>query len=284
MPKIPIAKYHGCGNDFLLVHAADVAGLDLRPLTLAACDRHTGIGADGLIIVESDPLEMRFYNADGSSAPMCGNGIRCVAAFCLQEGMVQYMRFPIRTGAGIKVPVVCNLDPFEVAIDMGSPEYERERIGFRGPEPWGYRLVVQGRTVRLYSFFLSTVHTVWFVKDALDDSLLPFAEAIHRDPIFAEKSNVDLVQVLDRRTIRMRTWERGAGLTLACGTGACAAAVAARKLDLCEEEVKVRLPGGQLRIAVDPDKRVEMTGPARRIMKGTYDYGSTGVDPIHRDR
>lgn len=267
---IELSKYHGCGNDFLLAHAGAVEGRDAAALAVAACDRRTGIGADGLIVVEPEPLTMRFYNADGSRAPMCGNGIRCFAKFCLDEGVVEADEFPVRTGAGTKTVRIVSREPFLACVGMGAPDYDPAAIHVSSGPTWGFELEALGRTARLYSFFMSTVHTVWFVGDAMDDSLLPAAEAIHRHPMFQEKTNVNLVQVVDEATIRMRTWERGAGLTLACGTGACASALAARKLGLCGGEVDVLLPKGRLHISVGPDERVQMTGPARRIAKGTY--------------
>ncbi len=268
---LELSKYHGCGNDFLFAHAAAVEGLDPAALASAACDRHTGIGADGLIVVEPEPLTMRYYNADGSVAPMCGNGIRCFARFCLDEGIVEADEFPVRTGAGVKTVRIVSREPFSARVDMGAPDYDPAAIHVAPGRPtWGFELEALGRTARLYSFFMSTVHTVWFVEDAMDDSLLPAAGAIHRHPMFQEKTNVNLAQVVDASTLRMRTWERGAGLTLACGTGACAAALAARKLGLCGGEVDVLLPKGRLHISIGPDERVQMTGPARRVAKGTF--------------
>lgn len=269
MPELPVTKYHGCGNDFLMVHARDAAGMDLASLIVEACDRRTGIGADGLIVVEPEPLEMKYYNADASPAPMCGNGIRCFARFCLDEGLQSGDRFSVRTGAGQKTVQIVSRDPFLVKIGMGGPDYDPAAIHTDGPV-WGERLEVMGREVCLYSFFLSTVHTVWFVDDAMDDRLLPIAEAVHRHPMFREKTNVNMVQAVDRDTLRMRTWERGAGLTLACGTGACAAALTAWKLGLCGTEVNVLLPKGRLQISIGADEQVQMTGPAEKIMKGVY--------------
>lgn len=269
MSELPVTKYHGCGNDFLMVHAHDVEGLDLAPLIVRACDRRTGIGADGLIVVEPEPLEMKYFNADASPAPMCGNGIRCFARFCLDEGLVSGDCFPVRTGAGIKTVQIVSQEPFQARIGMGKPDYAPAAIHTGGPV-WDYKLEIMGRAIRLYSFFMSTVHTAWFVDNAMDDRLLPVAEAIHQHPLFPEKTNVNLVQVMDENTLLMRTWERGAGLTLACGTGACAAALTAWKLGLCGAETDVLLPKGKLHISIGPDEEVHMSGPAEKIMKGVY--------------
>lgn len=268
-----LTKYHGCGNDFLILPESAAEGLELEPLIVAACDRHTGIGADGFILVRENPLTMLFYNADGSAAPMCGNGIRCFARYCLDEGVTDAAKFPVQTGAGEKTVEIVRRKPFLARIAMGKPDYRPASVGVDADGPlWDYALGVDGKTVTLTSFFLSTVHTVWFVDDAMDDCLLPLAEAIHRHPFFKEKTNVNLVEVVDRGTIRMRTWERGAGLTLACGTGACSAALAAYKKGLCGPNVTVRLPKGELHIEIQPDESVMMTGPAQRIMKGEYEY------------
>ncbi len=271
MREISLAKYHGCGNDFLLVRAEAVQSLDLKPLIVSACGRRTGIGADGFIVAESDPLEMKFYNADGSSAPMCGNGIRCFARFCLEEGIAQGDSFAVQTGAGVKTVRIVSRDPFQAQISMGGPDYDPAAIHTSGPV-WDVSLEIAGQAVSLCSFFMSTVHTVWFVDDAMDERLMPVAEAIHCHPMFGEKTNVNLVQVVDGHTLRMRTWERGVGPTLACGTGACASALTAWKKGLCGPEVTILLPKGQLQIQIDPDEQVRMTGPACRILKGVYCY------------
>ncbi len=271
--RLNLTKYHGCGNDFLILPESAAQGLDLTKLITAACDRHSGIGADGFILVRKQPLTMLFYNADGSAAPMCGNGIRCFARYCLDEGVADAVSFDVQTGAGVKTVEVVRREPFLARIAMGKPDYRPASVGVDAEaQLWNYPLDVDGETVTLTSFFMSTVHTVWFVDDAMDDRLLPLAEAIHRHPFFREKTNVNMVEVVDRSTLRMRTWERGAGLTLACGTGACASALAAYKKGLCEQAVTVRLPKGELRIEIMPDESVFMTGPAHRILKGDYEY------------
>ncbi len=272
MIELPITKYHGCGNDFLIVHAAAVADLELEPLIVAACDRNSGIGADGFIVVEPEPLEMRFYNADGSAAPMCGNGIRCFAKFCADEDLTGQEVFPVRTGAGVKTVRIISREPFEARIDLGRPDYDRAAIGVPEGKTWGRELEILGRTVRLYSFFMCTVHTVCFVEDVAEDGVLTVAEAIHRHPIFTRKTNVNMVQIVDRNTLKMRTWERGVGPTLACGTGAGASVVTARRLGLCDAEADVLLPKGKLHISVGENERTALTGPAERILKGVYEW------------
>ena len=229
--EIPVIKYHGCGNDFVLIHEADVQTLDPAALAVKICNRNTGMGADGMILAKQNPTTMLFYNADGSMAPMCGNGIRCFARFCKEEGIAHGDQFAVLTGDGIKKVEIIEEEPFQCRIFMGEPKDDPKALG---------------KEVTLCSLFLATVHTVWFVEDAFDDALLPIAREIHQHPFFPQKTNVNMVQVIDRNTIRMRTWERGVGLTLACGTGACASVVTAYRKGL--------------------------TGPAQRVLKGVYYY------------
>lgn len=304
--QIPVSKYHGCGNDFIMAREEAAEGLDRTALVRAACDRHTGIGADGMIFVKQHPLEMIYFNQDGSRAPMCGNGIRCFAAFCYDEGICTDALFPVQTLAGEKTVKRLGTDPFFVQIGMGKPDYRPEKLDLdteelqkleqanaENPFPqeektklvqpdaaaktkaviWGLPAALSacgGKTVRLYSFFMSTVHTVVFVEDAFS----PENEAIGREichlPLFSKQTNVNFVQVIDKTHLRMQTYERGCGITLACGTGACASVVCAHRLGLCSAEASVELRRGTLQIALDKEEAVQMTGPAARIMKGTF--------------
>lgn len=271
--EIPVTKYHGCGNDFVLMHESDVKHIDPSALAVEICNRNTGIGADGMILAKQNPLTMLFYNADGSMAPMCGNGIRCFARFCKEEGLASGEQFAVLTGDGVKKVEVTQEFPFQCRIFMGQPKDDPKALGMSGKETlWDHELTVQGRKVTLCSLFLATVHTVWFVEDAFDDALLPLAREIHQHPFFPLKTNVNLVQVIDQNTIRMRTWERGVGLTLACGTGACASVLTAYQKGLCAQNVTVELAKGKLEVEICDDESVYMTGPAQRVFKGGYFY------------
>lgn len=266
------AKYHGCGNDFIILREEDTAGSALDRLIPAMCDRYTGIGADGLILVRTQPLTMLFYNCDGSRAPMCGNGIRCFAKFCLDEGIVAEDQFAVQTLAGVKTVTVKSREPFFAQVAMGRADFSPQAVGVECSGPvLNFPVQALGKTIRVDSFFLSTVHTVWFVDDPEDRETQRLAGAICENPIYREKTNVNMVQVLDRKTIRMRTWERGVGMTLACGTGACAAVLDAYRLGKCENETEVILPKGRLTIRIDEDGSVWMSGPAERIIKGVYE-------------
>ena len=161
--NIQVSKYHGCGNDFIIARASVLSGIDLADLARHACDRHTGIGADGFIAVAEDPLEMIYYNQDGSRAPMCGNGIRCFAAFCHDEGIMIQDAYDVQTLAGMQKVKVLQEEPFQVRIDMGMPSDALEQIGIESPI-WGMPLrLFDGRTITLYSLFMGTIHTVVFV-------------------------------------------------------------------------------------------------------------------------
>lgn len=163
---LPVTKYHGCGNDFIILREEDAVGYDLNTLIPAVCDRHTGLGADGLILVRVRPLTMLFYNCDGSRAPMCGNGIRCFAKFCLDEGIIDAKQFDVETLAGIKTVTITSRDPFFAQVAMGQADFSPEAVGVSQSGPvLDFPVSVEGKTVLVDSFFMSTVHTVWFVEN-----------------------------------------------------------------------------------------------------------------------
>ena len=266
---IPITKYHGVGNDFLITTEEAAAGVDLQELIVNACDCHTGIGADGFMLVRQNPLTMLFYNCDGSPAPMCGNGIRCFARFLAEEGLVREDVFDVGTKAGIKRVEILSHTPFLARVAMGKPDYTPAAIGVKASRPIrDFAVSAGGHDFVIDSFFMSTVHTVTFVDDPENKALQAAAGALCVHPMFTEKTNVNLVKVLDRNTLLMRTWERGVGMTLACGTGACAAAASAFEKGFCERKVEVLLPKGRLLVEIEQDGQFFMSGPAERILKG----------------
>lgn len=260
---VPCTKYHGCGNDFLIVKEADVAGLDLQRLITESCDRHTGIGADGFIIVKENPLEMVYYNQDGSRAPMCGNGIRCFSAFCLDEGIVTEDEFAVETLAGTRIIRVLAPDMFEVC--MGAPLYDPALCG----TPFAVSHYKLG-THDISTFFMNTIHTVLYSENAFGN-IERVGQEICTSPLFSQQTNVNFVQVIDPGHIRVQTYERGCGVTLACGTGVCASVVQAHADGLTGTDVDVELRQGRLHIRLENDQ-VYLSGPARRIMKGEYIY------------
>ncbi|WP_298000478.1 diaminopimelate epimerase [uncultured Faecalibaculum sp.] len=258
---IPVTKYHGCGNDFVIVRAADVEGMDLPALAVRVCDRHTGIGADGFIVAETGPLEMIYYNQDGTRAPMCGNGIRCFAAFCLQEGLASGTGFDVVTLAGTKHVTVLGNDRYRIM--MGEPDFSRETIGT--PFQVDHYLL---NDHEITSFFMGTIHTVVFTDNAMGNIEVPGREICHAS-LFPQQTNVNFVEVVDRNHLRVQTYERGCGVTLACGTGVCASAFQAWREGLANPSVDVELKCGLLHIDIE-DGIVYMSGPAVRILKGDY--------------
>ncbi len=275
------AKYHGTGNDFILVEdMEDAIRLD-QPLIASLCDRHMGIGADGLIRIAPDDeadFFMDYYNADGDVAEMCGNGIRCLAKYVYDRGMTAATEVDVMTRAGIKHLSIEAEDGAarEVTVDMGSPGLDRKAIPMAG-EPAdrfvGQPLDVGGTTYTATAVSMGNPHCVLFLPEgkgvadlaALDVPGLG-SDVEHR-PEFLNGTNVEFVKVLDGR-IHLRVWERGSGETMACGTGACASLVASSLAGLTEREAEVSFPGGALRVAWRDDDHLFLTGPAVSVFEG----------------
>ena len=271
---IPVTKYHGCGNDFIITDWELLKHKNIEDFVKHVCDRHTGIGADGCILVKQKPLEMVFYNADGSRAPMCGNGIRCFAKYCYDEGIETAEEYDVETLAGSKHVTRVSLKPFQVRIDMGTWDDDPKSIQVDTlKEPvMGYELCIGDKSIPVYSFFMSTVHTVVFVSDAFAFDYNDIGHAICHHPLYREQTNVNFVQIVDAHTLQMVTYERGVGMTLACGTGACAAARIAHEKKGCAANLKIILKRGELHIDIDDQQHVHMFGPAERILKGEVAY------------
>lgn len=268
--KIPFRKYHGCGNDFILVEEEEIYPEILFDLIVQSCDRHTGIGADGFIVVRKEPLEMIYYNQDGSRAPMCGNGIRCFSQFCLDKGIIHKNEFIVKTLAGDKKIRVLENHNFQV--NMSKPIFDDlNRIG-TSCAIWNYPYTIEDRQYQLYTFFQSTIHTVVFVDELNLERMQKDGKIICEDPMFSLQTNVNFVKCIDETHIQIQTYERGCGMTLACGTGACASVVCAHQLGLCKNSVDVILPKGHLKIDIDDNLDVYMTGNAQCIAKGEYLY------------
>ncbi len=225
-----------------------------------------------MIIVKPDPLEMVFFNRDGSRAPMCGNGLRCFAKFCFDEGICTKTSYSVRTLAGPMGIKIVSTEPFLVKIDMGKPDFDPKQCGIQSAEDrfLKQKLRLKDGEVEVSSCFIGTIHTVVWVDRMEDIDLVGLGQEISNHPIYSEKTNVNFVQVMGRKTLRLVTYERGADMTLACGTGACASAAIGAVEDRCDMEVQVLLPYGQLRIEQAEDHTVFLTGPAVRIAQGFY--------------
>ena len=263
-------KMHGLGNDFL-VFEDDGQGRDWNSLAAKLCTRRLSVGGDGILVVlpsDKADIRMRIINADGSEAEMCGNGIRCFAKYVYERGIVKKADMAVETLAGIIRPrlVLEGGRVADVCVDMGRPLFDRADIPMKGEgDAFDVDIEAAGRTVRISSLLMGVPHTMVLVDDldAADAAVL--GPAIERHEMFPRKTNVNFVQVLDRENIRVLTWERGAGLTLACGTGSCASAVMTYKKGLTGPKVAVHLKAGRLIIECLEDGRVLMTGPAQEV-------------------
>ena len=277
---LAFTKWQGCGNDFVLADGRD-AGLpgDAAELSRRVCDRHYGIGADGLIFVlPSDKADfcMRIFNADGSEAEMCGNGIRCFARLVYEEGMTDKESFTVETGAGVLTPRIVkeNGDIIGIRVDMGEPVLAADKIpvaGFGKNRVVAEEIEVLGNRYKATCVSMGNPHCVVFVGDVDEVAMETVGPAFEHHSWFPRRTNTEFVAVRDRAHLRMRVWERGAAVTLACGTGACASLVAAVLNGVSERCAEVELDGGRLYIEWAEDNHIYMTGPAERVFSGTYE-------------
>lgn len=262
---------HGCGNDYVYIDCRNGLPENISELAVAMSDRHKGVGADGLILIcpsEKADLMMRIFNADGSEGNMCGNGIRCVAKFAFDKGITDQHELAIDTLSGVKyIRISDDALPgdkeIRVSVDMGEPGVESTAECIR---------LEDGSVLTGASISMGNPHFVCFLQESPGDDLVlgkgPLAEHHKR---FPDRTNVEFARVLGRHNIEMRVWERGSGETMACGTGACATAVAAIKKGLADNEVNVKLLGGDLKITLDERGHVIMEGPAATVFEGEYD-------------
>lgn len=267
---------HGIGNDFVMVNAFQDSRSDdaYADLARAMCDRRFGIGADGLILAapgDSATLRMRMWNPDGSESEMCGNGVRCFAHFALAEGLATGPEIPVETGAGL---LRLRLQPDGlVQVDMGVARLSTHEIGMNlaAAEGWvGQPISACGQEWLGTAVSMGNPHLVINLGSVAEIPLETWGPELERHPLFPRRVNVHFVQVNGPDEITMRTWERGAGITLACGTGACACAVASHLRGFTGREVLVHLPGGELHIRYAEDGHVFMTGPAAFVFTGEW--------------
>ena len=254
-------KMHGLGNDYIYVFGMPQG---VNELAVKLSDRHFGIGADGIIVIDrSDKADfsMRIFNADGSEAKMCGNGIRCVGKYVYDKGYTDKTEITVDTLSGIKTLslTVENSRVVSVCVDMGVTEVS-DVIELQAGE----------ERIKTCPVSVGNPHTVTFIDDIGNIVLEKTGPKIEKHPSFPDGVNAEFVQVIDHGTLRMRVWERGSGITMACGTGACASAAAAVKLGYCRADrpIKVCLDGGELEIVIKDDGRAFMTGPAETVFEG----------------
>jgi diaminopimelate epimerase len=276
---IEFTKYHGLGNDFILIDNRSSEKPILTPeQAVKWCDRHFGIGADGVIFAlpgqNGTDYTMRIFNSDGSEPEMCGNGIRCLAAFLSDlEGMSRTKNYyRIHTLAGVITP---QLAVDGVKVDMGLPRLLAGEIPTTlapaDAKVINQSLEVAGKTWDVTCVSMGNPHCITFVEDVAAIPLESIGPQFEHHPVFPQRTNTEFIEVVSRDYLKMRVWERGAGITLACGTGACASLVAGVLNDKCDRTATIELPGGPLEIQwSEVDQRIYMTGPAERVFTGKY--------------
>lgn len=274
---IEFTKYHGLGNDFILIDNRSSSTPVITPeQAIKLCDRHFGIGADGVIFAlpgENDTdYTMRIFNSDGSEPEMCGNGIRCFAGFVADlEGESRNKdKYQIHTLAGVITPQL--MPDGQVKVDMGLPRLLAGEIpttlANADEKVINHTLEVAGKSWDVTCVSTGNPHCITFVEDVAAIPLEAIGPEFEHHPVFPQRINTEFVEVVRRDYVKMRVWERGAGITLACGTGACATLVAGVLTGKCDRTATVELPGGPLLIEWADDQRLYMTGPAQKVFAG----------------
>lgn len=275
---IKITKMQGCGNDFVILDYEEFqkTNLEMPEVAKELCDRHFGVGADGLIIpnlnTEETDIGWYFYNSDGSTAQMCGNGMRCFAKYVYDKKLVNKKEFTVKTLAGIMKPQI--LENGQVRVNMSKPILETEKIPFLSNHNLNYKIAVKNRIFEGNAVSMGNPHFVIFIQD--DEDLLELAKTygpeIELGAEFPEKTNVEFIKIKSHKKIELCVWERGCGITLACGTGACASVVAGVLNGYLENSVDVKLLGGEVNVTWNgspnkPDGDVFLSGPAEYVFE-----------------
>jgi diaminopimelate epimerase len=268
-------KMHGLGNDYVVIDNRDgkIAEAELSQLAQRLCERRFSVGADGLLLVSGSAVadvKMRIFNADGTEAEMCGNGIRCFAKYCYETGIARKTELTVETLAGVKQAwlTVENGVVTKVKVDMGAPVLERSRIPMLGEGTCiNEDLQVNGENYKMTCLSVGNPHCVIFVNAVDDFPVELIGPKIESHSFFPKRTNVEFAQVLSNAELKVRVWERGCGETLACGTGACASVVAGNLFGKVAGEVTVHLLGGDL--MVEYVDRLFLSGPAVKVFEGT---------------
>lgn len=274
MKDLMFTKMHGAGNDYIFINCLDAEPENLGTLSCRLSERHKGIGADGLVAVLPSKVadfKMRMFNADGSEGKMCGNASRCLGKYVYEKRLTDKKNIALETLSGVK-----NLKLFTdfadivdaVTVDMGEPILDPAEIPVKSVDNKNFNISVKNTDYTITAVSIGNPHGVIFCSSPYLIDLPIVGKIIGEDSIFPDGVNVEFVNVLNKRELEMRVWERGSGETLACGTGACAAVVAGVVNGLCEKTATVHLPGGDLEIAWLEDNHVYMTGPAEISFEG----------------
>lgn len=275
-------KMHGAGNDYVYVDCTKTELENPGKVSEFVSDRHFGIGSDGLILIKnSDKADffMEMYNADGSQGKMCGNGIRCVGKFVYDNGLTDKTMVTIDTLSGIKI-LELNIEDGKVKtakVNMGAPILKPEEVpvvieGFEGDKVLAYPIALNGKEYQITCVSMGNPHAIVYRNGIKDMKIEEIGPLFENHKIFPERVNTEFIEVIDRKNLNMRVWERGSGETLACGTGACASLVATVLNGLCDETATLHLLGGDLKITWDREvNTVFMEGPAETVFTGEID-------------
>jgi len=271
-------KMEAAGNDFVIFNGIEYDIKDYENLALKACHRHFSVGADGILICKKSKtadIKMLYYNSDGSQGEMCGNGIRCFSKYVYEEGLVKEKVFTVETLSGVKT-VWLETDKSgnveSVKVNMGRPIFDTKKIPVRIDKDKAIeeKMYVDSKEIIFSSVLMGVPHTVIFVDNIGSVDINGLGSKIEKHHLFPKKTNVNFVQIVNRVEINIYTWERGAGRTLGCGTGACASVVVGNLLGLLDEKVHVKTEGGEMEIIIEEDFEIFMKGGANRICDGIF--------------
>ncbi len=278
MTTLKFTKMNGLGNDFVILDYEEFekTSMPINELAIKLCNRYLSVGADGLMIINNDVKEADagwiFYNSDGTIPQMCGNGIRCFAKYIYDKGLINKKKFTVKTVAGIKEPEIIDKD--NVRVNMSKPILTPSEIPFCADNNLNRQIELKsGEIFEINAISMGNPHCIIFTGDNTAEKALKYGAEVECSKLFPEKTNVEFVKIISRNEIKVDVWERGCGITQACGTGACASAVAAILNGFCDKKVKVNLPGGSLTIEWagsknDTDYDVFMTGTATYSFTG----------------
>lgn len=278
MSEISFTKMHGLGNDYLYIHCPDKEPHSLSELSIAMSQRHTGVGSDGIILIEPSDVadfKMRIFNADGSEAKMCGNGSRCVGKYVYDRHLTHKRIITLETLAGIRT-LELHVSPTDgevesVTVDMGAPSLNPSQVPVLSDgEMVGAPVHTSIGEVKLTAVSMGNPHGVIFLPSLRRLPIHSVGPELENHPMWPDRANIEFASVVAPDVIEMQVWERGSGVTMACGTGACATVVAAVLNSLTGRKATVRLPGGELLIEWRSDGNVYMTGPAETVCEGKY--------------
>ena len=269
-------KYVAAGNDFIIFNGIGKSGVDYNKLALNVCNRHYGIGADGIMVCEDSlvgDIKMLYYNSDGSQGEMCGNGIRCFSKFIYDYGIVEKQEISIETLDGIKdislkINAVNQIQ--EIKVNMGYPTFEPDKIPVQLDKDKVIEkvIIIDGKEYIYSAVLVGVPHVVIFLDDINEIDIDQLGKKIENDPIFPRKTNVNFIEILDKENINIYTWERGAGRTLGCGTGSCSSVIIGKILGKLDSKVSVNTEGGNLRVELGENLKINMIGNATHIAKG----------------